>query len=170
MALFQPVYVPYKKRMFIVIIDIIIYAVLPSIILLATGSTDYLKPFLVLFGTALAISIYLDFRRNKKYLKSIEISSDRIKLVVVEKDKELPEITSSIENSSIKIPEQFIFSKGGRKFALQADIKSNGKFETVWKQYETGNWNLELFKEVYKAYCDAKNVTYNDASLKRSFF
>ena len=66
----------------------------------------------------------------------------------------------------MRIVELFLgFNRIGRNFKFQIDVKKNGKYETILEQYEVGNWNLNLFKELYSSYCIAKKIPLSLGSL-----
>jgi hypothetical protein len=110
-------------------------------------------------------------KRSKRYIKSIEIIDTNIKVIVADKDKDIILLNDDLENVRIKVVELFFgFNRIGRNFKLQIDKKHNGRFEIVIEQFELGNWNLSLFKEVYNSYCTAKKIPFSLASLNRTLF
>ncbi len=171
MTTFQPKYQSYKER-FLNGLGRMFIATLIFIVILFIGNTkEYVFIILGFFVLFLSFNIYNLVRRNRKYLKSLTITDKEVKAVIFDKDEEFRVLKSDLQNTRIKIFEIFFdFNQYGRNFKLQIDIKQNGKFETVFEQYEIGNWDLKIFKEIYASYCEIKKVPYSLSSLKRENF
>jgi hypothetical protein len=171
MTRFQPAYISYQSRIINGLGGILIAALVLTIMLFLSDISKYLVTAIVLFGIFFILNFYSLIRRSKKYLKSIIVTDAEIEITIVQKDTDLPLIKSDIENIRVKVVELFFsFNQFGRNYKLQIDIKQNGRFETVVEQYEVGKWDLKAFKEIYAAYCKAKNVPYSLTSLKRANF
>lgn len=105
----------------------------------------------------IAFNLYKLFQRSGKYIKSIDFSETLVGITIVDKENKTVVISNNIEDVRIKLVELFFgFTRIGRNFKLQIDIRKNGKFEKAFEQYEIGGWNLELFKKSYALYSELK--------------
>ncbi len=169
MTKFAPTYIPYSKRILSGLGSILIYSLFLTFLLFVTDVYLYRIAAAICFIIFLAFKFYSLVKRSKKYIRSIEIIDTNVKLIIVDKDKEIIHLNDDLENIRMKVVELFFgFNRVGRNFKFQIDTKRDGKFETIFEQYELGNWNLSLFKEVYSAYCKAKKIPFNLASLNRT--
>jgi len=168
---FAPTYIPYSKRVFNGLSGILVYSIFLIFLLFVTDVFVYRITTIICFIAVLTLMFYSLVNRSKRYIKSIEILGSSVEVLIADKDKELTLLNDDIENVRIRVVELFFgFNRVGRNYKLQIDTKRNGKFETVVEQFELGNWNLDLFKEVYGSYCTAKKIPFSLASLNRTLF
>jgi len=171
MTKFAPTYITYPKRIFSGLGGVLIYSIFLIFLVFVTDMFVYRTATIICFMAVLSLLFYYLVKRSKRYIKSIEIIDTKIEVIIVEKDKDIILLDDDLENIRIKVAELFFgFSRVGRNFKLQIDKKHSGRFETVIEQFEIGNWNLSLFKEVYSSYCTAKKIPFNLASLNRTLF
>lgn len=171
MTKFEPAYISYQKRILKGITGIVFTCLLWTVFLFLSGISKYYIAAIILFSIFVLINIYLLFKRSKIYLKSIDITDEYVEVIIVEKNKELSLSRYAIEDTRIKVIELFFnFNRWGRNYKLKIDVRQNGKFETLFAQYEIGKWNLNIFKEIYVSYCKAKKISISTTSLKQTNF
>ncbi len=171
MTKFAPTYIPYSKRILSGLSGILIYSIFLIFLLFVTDVFAYRIATIICFIAILVLLFYSLVKRSKRYIKSIEIIDTNIEVIIVDKDKDIILLNDDLENVRIKVVELFFgFNRVGRNFKLQIDKRHSGRFETVIEQFEVGNWNLSLFKEVYSSYCTAKKIPFSLASLNRTLF
>ena len=170
--IFSPQYIPYKKRIFNSLIRVVLISfLLFSIFILI----DINRATILITGIIWLIAIIPLFinvyNRSQEYLNSISIDDEYIELECFEKDKLV--FTHKIKTEKIKIIITqlfFSFTKYGKNFKLEIKELQDGKYITLAEQYEIGNWDLDLFKEVYKDFCLKKGLPLNLETYKRTNF
>ena len=168
MARFEPPYLPYRKRVWNSTQGIWIVALVFVFIGFSVDLEKYPLYALLFLSVFLLYGTFNAIRYSKTYLKSISITDTLIEVVVVDKNRESQVWNAKTGDCRIRIVELvWPATRRGRNFKLQIDIRRNEKFETVFEQYEIGKWDIEIFNEIFEAYCRAKNIPHTANSLKR---
>ena len=162
---FEPKYSTYVVRVFKEAFMILLIC----IIMLLLGLIYKNISLIILTIIFIPIGLLLAFKKNKHYLKSIEFDEDKIEIVAYKLNKLCFNKESNLSNVKIVI-EDLVLAYYPRKFKLQIETLEDGKYRTLITQYEVGNWDLILFKEVYSEYCKIKEIPINLSAIKRSNF
>lgn len=112
-----------------------------------------------------------NFIRAKKYLTRIEIDDNLIYLSFVNFNKQLDRVEIPLADFRIDITENF--SDKFLRFKLEFKRKSlTEKYDylLIHRQYEIGEWTMELQKKVYKLIRNRQGKFSGTASIGKSIF
>jgi len=163
-ATFQPPYKNFASRAGISIVNLAFFSIIYWLIVFPYNGHFYTMLFI--YVPLFAVLLYLAINRNVKYLKRVTVTNEKLIIEVVRFDKPYKTVELDITKVNIKIFDSLTSAAFGRKFRLIIDAKNDrGIYYTVYKQSETGDWTLNLFKSIYINYCDVTGKTPHTSSL-----
>ena len=157
---FEPKYIEYHKRVRKNLLKILFLAILFGIIFFFLR-THLNKEIVIIFLSLYMLTVAINFRTDRIYLKSVLLENEILRVITVNKDKEIEALNIPISQARIFITEKpFVLfnSYFGRNFKLVFQDNLNGQFRIAIEQSECHEWNYKTFKEVYSEYCKQKNV------------
>lgn len=169
MTRFEPAYINYGGRITRAVTTTIITIIILVIASIVVHPNKFAPYVFIIAGVIFIVKAVLDIRKKRSCLTAIIFDGQMIEIHTVFKDEPQPSQQFSIEKTRVKITEMF-FSSRQRTFKLQIDAERNGRYLPVAEQSETGNWHLELFKEIYLKYCEIKNIPANVSAYRKTNF